>query len=113
MILALLRWVSCTTRGSSAAGPQTFQNTTNLHTMAWGGSGPNVFISSGTGQDDFYGGSGSNTFYAGSGFDEFIGGTGPNVYNESTTGSGVIFEEGSSNTIASTAGSTGTYQIYG
>ena len=65
--------------GSGVGGSQTFQNMTSLHTVAWGGSGSNLFESSGNAQDEFFGGSGSNTFDAGSGFDVFIGGSGPVV----------------------------------
>ena len=69
--------------GSGTSGDQTFQNTTSLHTVAWGGSGTNLF-EGGAGQDEFIGGSGSNTFDAGSGYDVLIGGAGPNVFNESS-----------------------------
>ena len=96
--------------GSGVSGAQTFENETSLHTSAWGGTGTNVFMG-GTGQDNFFGGSGSNTFDAGSGFDELIGGSGPNVFNENATGSGVIVESGSQNTIDVPAGSSGNYQI--
>jgi len=97
-------------RGSGASGAQTFQNNTSLHTIAWGGSGTNLFVSS-SGQDDFYGGSGTNTFDAGSGDDVLFGGTGTNVFNENATGSGLIIEVGSSNTINVPPGATGHYQI--
>jgi hypothetical protein len=62
-------------------------------------------------QDDFYGGSGSNTFDAGSGYDVLVGGTGTNVFNENATGSGVIVEVGSHNTINVPPGGNGNYQI--
>ena len=95
--------------GSGSSGAQTFENDTSLHTVAWGGSGTNLFESNGNGQDEFYGGSGSNTFDAGSGYDVLIGGTGSNVFNESATGSGVILELGSENTINIPPGSCGGY----
>ena len=97
--------------GSGVGGSQTFQNTTSLHTVAWGGSGTNLFESSGNDQDEFFGGSGGNTFDAGSGFDVLIGGSGPNTFNESLTGSGEILEVGSSNTINVPAGATGQYYV--
>jgi Ca2+-binding RTX toxin-like protein len=97
--------------GSGVGGSQTFQNTTSLHTVAWGGSGTNLFESSGNAEDEFFGGSGSNTFDAGSGFDVLIGGSGPNTFNESLTGSGLILEVGSSNTINVPAGATGQYYV--
>ena len=71
--------------GSGVSGSQTFANTTGLHTVAWGGSGTNLFVG-GTGQDIFFGGSGANTFDAGSGFDELVGGNGGNVFNERLDG---------------------------
>jgi Ca2+-binding RTX toxin-like protein len=96
--------------GSHAAGAQTFENNTSLHSVAWGGSGTNVF-EAGTGSDEFFGGSGSNTFDAGSGFDVLIGGTGANVFNESLTGSGLIVEAGNSNSINVPPEATGTYRV--
>ena len=99
--------------GSSIGGSQTFQNFTALHTVAWGGSGTNLFESSGTAQDEFFGGSGSNTFDAGTGYDVLIGGTGPNTFNENATGSGEIIEVGTQNTINVPAGSTGHYIVIG
>ena len=98
--------------GSSIGGSQTFENTTSLHTVAWGGSGTNVFISGGSGSDEFFGGSGSNTFYAGSGFDVLIGGSGTNVFNENAAGSGYIVHGGSSNTVNAGSGQTGSYLLY-
>lgn len=97
-------------RGSSATGEQTFENETALHSVAWGGSGPNLFIST-TASDEFFGGSGPNTFDAGSGFDMLIGGTGTNVFNENATGSGDILELGSSNAVNVPPGSTGNYSV--
>ena len=61
--------------GSGVSGAQTFENETGLHTVAWGGSGANLFVGT-TGNDDFFGGSGTNTFDAGSGIDMLIGGSG-------------------------------------
>jgi hypothetical protein len=97
--------------GSSASGAQTFQNTTSVHTEAWGGSGTNLFVG-GPGQDEFIGGSGTNTFDAGSGYDWLIGGAGKNVFNESSVGSGVILETGASNTLNAPPGALGSYVIY-
>lgn len=97
-------------KGSGFAGAQTFVDKTSLHTVAWGGSGTNVF-QAGSGQDTFYGGAGSNTFYAGSGFDLLIGGTGPNVFNESARGSGEIFRIGTHNTVNVAQGGVGTYWV--
>ena len=99
-------------KGSAIGGSQTFENMTSLHTVGWGGSGTNTFISGGTGSDEFFGGTGSNTFYAGTGYDEFIGGSGANTFVESATGSGLIFRAGGSNTIIVTAESTGSYTVY-
>jgi hypothetical protein len=96
--------------GSTTPGAQTFENETNLHSVAWGGSGTNVFVST-AGQDEFFGGSGTNIFYAGSGYDVLQGGSGVNIYNESATGSGIIFEVGSNNTVNVPSAQTGTYQI--
>jgi hypothetical protein len=98
--------------GSAFGGAQTFQNSTSLHTVAWGGSGTNLFVSSGSAQDEFFGGSGSNTFDAGSGFDELFGGSGTNVFNESATGSGLIVTPGTDNTINAPAGASGSYTVY-
>jgi Ca2+-binding RTX toxin-like protein len=97
--------------GSGSSGTQTFQNSTSLHSVAWGGSGTNVFEGS-TGQDEFFGGSGSNTFDAGSGYDVLIGGTGTNVVNENATGSGVIVEVSRNTTINVPPGHSGSYQIF-
>ena len=97
--------------GSGIGGAQTFQNTTGLHTVAWGGSGANLFVG-GTGSDEFVGGSGSNTFDAGTGFDLLIGGTSANVFNENPVGSGIISEFGNQNTVNTQPGSSGRYQIY-
>ena len=96
--------------GSGISGDQEFQNNTNLHTVAFGGTGTNLF-EGGSGQDVFVGGSGSNTFDAGSGFDVLIGGSGTNAYNESSTGFGIIIEVGSSNTISPPSVSTGNYIV--
>ncbi len=97
--------------GASTSGSQTFENNTSLHTVAWGGTGANLFESDGGAQDEFIGGAGSNTFDAGSGFDVLIGGTGANVFNENQTGSGEILEAGTQNTINVPPGSTGHYTI--
>jgi Ca2+-binding RTX toxin-like protein len=97
-------------RGSSVSGAQTFENETGLHTVAWGGSGANLFAST-TGNDEFFGGSGTNTFDAGSGPDMLIGGSGPNVFNESISGSGEILESGSSNTVNVPPNQTGSYFV--
>jgi Ca2+-binding RTX toxin-like protein len=75
--------------GSGISGAQTFKDSTSLHSVAWGGSGNNLF-QGGSGQDDFFGGSGSNTLVAGSGYDLLIGGNGVNVFNENATGLGEI-----------------------
>ncbi len=97
--------------GSGASGAQTFEDSTSLHTVAWGGSGANLFVA-GSGQDEFFGGSGSNTFDAGSGFDVLSGGAGINVFNENATGSGVISEIGGNNTINVPPGASGSYRVY-
>jgi Ca2+-binding RTX toxin-like protein len=99
-------------QGAAFSGAQTFENMTNLHTVAWAGSGENVFVSGGSGQDTFYGGSGSNTYYAGTGSDMLLGGSGPNVFYENATGSGVIFRLGQNNTINLPAGGLGNYRVY-
>ncbi len=96
--------------GSNASGTQTFENETGLHSVAWGGSGANLFVST-TASDEFFGGSGANTFDAGSGLDVLIGGSGANVFNENVTGSGEIFEVGASNTVDVPPGSTGGYYV--
>ena len=96
--------------GSGISGTQTFMDSTSLHTVAWGGSGSNLF-QGGSGQDEFFGGSGSNTFVAGSGFDVLVGGTGANVFNENASGSGEIFEVGTQNTINAPQVTTGSYMI--
>jgi len=96
--------------GASTSGAQTFEDSTSLHTVAWGGSGTNLF-EGGAGQDEMFGGSGNNTFIAGSGYDVMIGGAGTNVFNENSTGSGLIFEVGSHNTINVPPGSSASYQI--
>ncbi len=98
--------------GSVIGGPQTFENMTSLHTVAWGGSGTNTFISGGTGSDEFFGGSGSNIFDAGTGFEVLTGGSGTNVFNESATGSGYIVYGGTSDTTNAPTGHSGTYLIY-
>ncbi len=98
--------------GSGVSGAQTFENETGLHTVAWGGSGPNLFVST-TGNDDFFGGSGTNTFDAGSGVDWLVGGSGANVFNENALGSGQIIEAGSNNTVNIPPSSTGTYYVEG
>jgi Ca2+-binding RTX toxin-like protein len=97
--------------GSSTSGAQTFENLTSLHTVAWGGSGSNTFVSGGNAQDEFFGGSGSNTFDAGSGYDILIGGSGANVFNESPTGSGEIVESGNQNTLDSVPSSASAYRV--
>lgn len=97
--------------GSNVGGSQTFQNLTSLHTVAWGGAGSNLFESGGGAQDEFFGGSGSNTFDAGSGFDVLIGGSGPNTFNESSKGSGIIIEQGNTNTVNVPPGASGQYYI--
>ena len=97
--------------GSGVGGSQTFQNTTSLHTIAWGGSGTNLVESSGNAEDEFFGGSGTNTFDAGSGFDMFIGGSGSNTFNESLTGSGAMLEVGANNTVNAPSGATGNYNV--
>ena len=96
--------------GSGATGAQTFQNTTSLHTVAWGGSGSNLF-EGGPGSDEFFGGSGVNTFDAGSGFDVLVGGLGTNVFNENAAGSGMIQELGTHNTIVVSSGPAASYQV--
>jgi Ca2+-binding RTX toxin-like protein len=94
--------------GSSASGPQTFQDSTSLNVTAFGGSGTNLF-EGGAGQDTFIGGSGSNTFDAGTGSDVLEGGYGTNVFNENTTGSGIIEELGRTDTINVPQAATGSY----
>jgi hypothetical protein len=96
--------------GNFSTGAQTFENLTSLHTVAWGGSGTNLF-EGGTGMDEFIGGSGANTFDAGTGIDELVGGSGVNTFNESSTGSGVILETSGNNTVNVPAGSTGSYEV--
>jgi len=96
--------------GSGISGAQTFEDSTSLHTVAWGGSGSNLF-QGGSGQDDFFGGSGSNTFDAGNGYDVLIGGTGANVFNENASGSGEIVPVGTQSTIIVPPGATGQYTI--
>ncbi len=96
--------------GASTSGNQTFINQTSLHTVAWGGSGTNLFIG-GTGQDQFDGGIGTNTFDAGTGNDVLIGGRGINIFNENASGSGVIQRIGTQNTINAPTNSTSVYQI--
>ena len=98
--------------GGGTGGSQTFQNTTSLHTIAWGGSGTNLVESSGNAQDEFIGGSGTNTFDAGSGFDMFIGGSGSNTFNESLTGSGAMLEVGANNTVNAPSGATNNYDVF-
>jgi hypothetical protein len=98
--------------GSGASGAQTFQDSTSLHVVAYGGSGTNLF-EGGSGQDDFFGGSGSNTFDAGSGYDLLIGGVGANVFNEDATGSGLIMEVGNDNAINGPTVASESYMIYG
>jgi Ca2+-binding RTX toxin-like protein len=97
-------------QGQGISGTQVFTDTTNLHTVAWGGSGQNLFRA-GSGQDDFFGGTGSNTFVAGSGFDLLVGGSGANVFYESATGSGEIMEVGSQNTLYVPPNATGIYLV--
>jgi Ca2+-binding RTX toxin-like protein len=96
--------------GNSASGSQTFQDSTRLTVTALGGSGSNVF-QGGSGNDTFIGGSGSNTFNAGTGFDMMEGGSGSNVFDENASGSGVIEENGTSDTINVPAGRAGNYVI--
>jgi RTX calcium-binding nonapeptide repeat (4 copies) len=97
--------------GSGTSGAQTFENGTSVHTVAWGGSGSNLF-EGGTGSDEFIGGTGSNTFYAGSGFEVLVGGSGANTYNENAAGLGVISESGTSNTVNVPSGPAPDYQVY-
>ncbi len=97
-------------KGSSASGPQTFEDSTSLNVTALGGSGANVF-EGGAGQDTFIGGSGSNTFDAGTGSDVLQGGYGTNVFNLNPTGSAVIEELGGSNAVNVPQGATGSYII--
>ena len=96
--------------GWGSSGAQTFLDSTSLHTVAWGGSGPNLF-QGGSGQDDFFGGSGSNTFDAGTGFDLLAGGTGANVFNANAAGSGEIVPVGTLNTINMPPSVAGQYLI--
>jgi RTX calcium-binding nonapeptide repeat (4 copies) len=97
-------------KGSGTSGAQTFVDRTSLHTVAWGGSGTNVF-QAGSGQDTCFGGSGSNTFYAGSGYDVLVGGAGPNVFNENAVGSGQILKVGLQNSVNVPRDATGVYWI--
>ena len=96
--------------GSSVSGAQTFENETSLHTVAWGGSGTNLFVST-TGPDEFFGGSGDNTFVAGTGYDVLVAGSGNNVFDENSAGTGFILEAGSSDTINAPPGSSGGYIV--
>jgi Ca2+-binding RTX toxin-like protein len=97
--------------GGSTSGSQTFENQTSLHSVAWGGSGNNLF-EGGSGSDEFFGGTGANTFDAGTGVDLLTGGSGANVFNENATGSGVISEIGGTNTVNVQSGSAANYRIY-
>ncbi|MGP0063054.1 MAG: hypothetical protein ACLQGP_05550 [Isosphaeraceae bacterium] len=97
--------------GFGSSGAQTFQDSTGLHVVAYGGSGANLF-EGGAGQDDFFGGNGSNTMDAGTGYDVLIGGGGPNVFNENAAGSGEILEAGDQNTINVPIGAPGNYSVY-
>jgi len=47
----------------------------------------------------------------GSGYDVLIGGAGANVFNENATGSGLIVEVGSQNTINVPPGASGSYHV--
>lgn len=96
--------------GTGASGNQTFENETSLHTVAWGGSGSNLFVST-TGADEFFGGSGNNTFVAGTGYDVLVAGNGNNVFDENAAGSGFILEAGSSDTINAPPGSSSAYVV--
>ncbi len=96
--------------GTNVGGSQMFQNETSLHSVAYGGSGTNLFVG-GTGSDWFFGGSGTNTFDPGPGNDLLIGGSGINIFNLNATGSGVVDELGSSNTVNYPPGYSGTYSI--
>jgi Ca2+-binding RTX toxin-like protein len=95
--------------GSGISAAQTFENTTTLHTVAWGGSGANLFVG-GPGSDEFIGGTGLNVFDAGTGFDELVGGLGVNVFNENAAGSGMIEEIGTQNSVNALPAS-GSYQV--
>jgi hypothetical protein len=96
--------------GSGASGAQTFENETSLHTIAWGGSGTNLFVST-SGPDEFFGGSGTNTFVAGTGYDVLVAGSGNNVFDENAAGTGFILESGTSDTINAPPGSAGRYEV--
>ena len=96
--------------GTGASGNQTFENETSLHTVAWGGSGSNLFVST-SGADEFFGGAGHNTFVAGTGYDVLVGGNGANVFDENSAGRGFILEAGSGNTISAPPGSSGGYIV--
>ena len=97
--------------GASVGGAQTFEDSTSVHIVAYGGSGTNLFVA-GAGQDELIGGSGVNTLVAGPGVDELVGGTGTNVYDLNGSGSTVIFEVGLHNTINTSAETTGQVAIY-
>jgi Ca2+-binding RTX toxin-like protein len=97
--------------GKGLTGAVTFTNQTDVTAVAVGGSGTNTF-NGGSGVDEFIGGSGSNTFNAGSGYDILVGGSGTNVFDVSSTGSGIVDESGSQNTITDPPSSTGSYQFY-
>ncbi len=97
-------------RGTGVSGDQTFENETSLHTVAWGGSGSNLFVST-SGADEFFGGSGDNTFVAGAGYDVLVAGNGNNVFDENAAGSGFILEAGSSDTINAPPGSSTGYIV--
>jgi Ca2+-binding RTX toxin-like protein len=96
--------------GTGVSGNQTFENETSLHTVAWGGSGSNLFVST-SGADEFFGGSGNNTFVAGTGYDVLVAGNGGNVFDENAAGSGFILEGGSSDTINAPAGASANYIV--
>jgi Ca2+-binding RTX toxin-like protein len=96
--------------GSCTSGSQTFTNETSIHSVAFGGSGTNLF-EGGSGSDEFVGGSGSNTFIAGTGFDVLMGGGGVNVFVENQAGSGAITEIGTANTVE-VPSDLPPYQIY-
>ncbi len=96
--------------GSGISGTQTFMDSTSLHTVAWGGSGSNLF-QGGSGQDEFFGGSGSNTFDEGAGYDVLVSGAGANVFNANANGSGEIIAIGAQNTVNMPPGAAANYLI--
>ena len=96
--------------GAGVGARETFEDSTSLHVVAYGGSGTNLLVA-GAGQDELIGGTGVNTLVAGTGVDELVGGSGTNVYDVNGSGSTMILEVGQHNTINTPAGSSGQVVI--